>query len=176
VHSTTYRHHGLLLFVVAGLACGASHNPVAPTPEDDVSTATSVSTVRRAPDPGEGERLPLPNMLAVVQQIAREHPEALRHSCQPDGGTWEFMDLVVETLREQDTRWAYNAKRGDFHDLSHDVVFYHWGAGPSEGSTEGYVVDIIVDHCGDHPGPAWWDATDETFRAGTTGGYIYPRP
>jgi hypothetical protein len=166
------------LLISAGLACGARPSPTAPTEgEADAAAAPPpVASVRRAPDPDPGERLPLPGLFAVVQQIAAEHPHALQHSCQPHGESWEFMDRVVEALREHDSRWAYNAKRGGFHDPSHDAIFYHWGAGPSEGSTEGYIVDIIVGHCGDRPGPSWHDVTEETFWSGTTGGYLYPRP
>jgi hypothetical protein len=175
--SLTFRYLCVVLWIGASLACGSRPNPVGPT--DDHAETVAVppaSTVRRAPDPGHGERLPLPDLFFVVQQVASEHPHALQHSCQPHGGSWEFMDRVVESLREHDARWAYNAKRGNFHDPSHDAIFYHAGAGPSEGSTDGYIVDIIVGHCGDRPGPSWFDVSDDTYWGGTTGGYLYPRP
>jgi hypothetical protein len=130
----------------------------------------------RAPDPPPGQRLPLPNMFSIVQRVANANPGALRNSCQDQGGSWEFMDLVVDEMRLVDSRFSYNAKRGNFNDPSQDVVFYHWGAGPSEGSTQGYVVDIMLGHCGPSPTPAWIDQTDITFRSNTTGGYMYPRP
>jgi hypothetical protein len=147
--------------------------PPAPAPPAPAPTPPPGS---RAPDPPAGQRLPLPDMFWVVQQVARDYSHALRNSCQSHGGTWEFMDRVVDELRRHDRRWSYNAKRGNFNDPSHDVVFYHWAAGPSEGSREGYIIDIIVSHCGSNPQPAWQDMTAVTFQGGTTGGYIYPRP
>ena len=46
------------------------------------------------------------------------------------GGSWQFMDQVVDTLRTYDTRWGYNGKRGNANDPSKDVVAYHYGPGP----------------------------------------------
>ena len=51
----------------------------------------------RTPDPPPGQRLPLPNMLHVVQQVANARPDLLARSCQEHGGTWEFLNLVVDT-------------------------------------------------------------------------------
>ena len=45
-------------------------------------------------------------------------PGALPNSCQDHGGTWQFMDQVVDTLRTYDTRWGYNGKRGNANDPS----------------------------------------------------------
>jgi hypothetical protein len=123
----------------------------------------------RAPDPAPGQRLPLPNMFHVVQQVASARPDLLRHSCQEHGESWEFLDLVVDTLRTYDTRWGYNWKRGNVGDPSMDVVDYHYGAGPDEGSTEVYIIDIIGGHCGPNPGPVWNDVTDVTRSQGTIG-------
>jgi hypothetical protein len=123
----------------------------------------------RTPNPPPGQRLPLPNMSGVVQQVAREYPAALRNSCQSHGGTWEFMDRVVDRLRQYDTRWGYNWKRGNVGDPSHDVVDYNWGSQPDEGTIQVYIIDIIVGHCGPNPSPGWLDVTDVTFNSGTIG-------
>lgn len=130
----------------------------------------------RTPNPTSG-RLPLPNMLHVVQQVIDENPGILapNRSCQDPahGGHpvtgWEFLDTVVDTLRLHDTRWGYNGKRGNVNDPSQDVVAYHWGAGPSEGSTQVYIIDIMFQHCGSNPQPAWIDQTGETARQGSIG-------
>jgi hypothetical protein len=90
-------------------------------------------------------------MSHVVQQVAAARPDLLRNSCQEHGGSWGFMDVLVDTLRTYDTRWGYNWKRGNVGDPSHDVVNYHWGAGASEGSTQVYIIDVIVGHCGSNP-------------------------
>lgn len=123
----------------------------------------------RAPDPAAGQRLPLPNMFHVVQQVARARPDLLRNSCQEHGGSWGFLDLVVDTLRTYDTRWGYNWKRGRVGDPSMDVIDYHYGAGSDEGSTNVYIIDIIGGHCGPSPNPVWNDVTEVTRRQGTMG-------
>jgi hypothetical protein len=105
----------------------------------------------RAPFPAWGE--------AVVRQVASQRPDLLARSCQEHGGTWEFMDLVIDTLRLQDTRWGYNWKRGIVGDPSLDVINYHWGAGGDEGARNNYTFDIILGHCGS-PSPVFIDITD----------------
>ena len=114
-------------------------------------------TVRenRTPDPPPGGRLPVPNRLGVVEQIARQFPGALRHSCQEHGGSWEFMDRVVDALRLEDSRWGYNCKRGNCGDPSQDVLAYHHLAGPTTTGVTVRTVDIISGHCGTNPGPFW---------------------
>jgi hypothetical protein len=123
----------------------------------------------RTPDPPPGQNLPLPNMAHIVDQVAQEYPGALKNSCQGQGGTWEFMDRLVDRLRLYDTRWGYNWKRGRVGDPSHDIVDYHYGPGSEEGSTRVYIIDVIGGHCGSSPGPSWNDVTDETQAAGAIG-------
>jgi len=123
----------------------------------------------RTPDPAPGQRLPLPDMSWLVRQVANDYPAALRNSCQSNGGTWEFMDRVVNELRRYDTRWGYNWKRGNVGDPSLDVVDYHYGPGADEGSTDVYIIDIIGGHCGSSPSVGWTDVTDVTLQSGTIG-------
>jgi len=111
----------------------------------------------------------MPNMSHVVAQVAAVRPDLLRNSCQEHGGSWGFMDALVDTLRTYDTRWGYNWKRGHVGDPSLDVVDYHWGAGPSEGSTQVYIIDVIGGHCGSNPQPSWGDVTDVTYSNGGVG-------
>ena len=119
----------------------------------------------RGPDNG-----PLPSYgESVVRAVAAANPSALQNSCQDSGGSWQFMDQVVDTLRTYDTRWGYNGKRGNTHDPSKDVVAYHYGPGPDEGSTDVYIIDIIGGHCGPTPSPIWNDVTQATLSANTIG-------
>lgn len=130
--------------------------------------AAPVSGANRTPDPAPGTRLPLPNRSGVVNAAYSERPDLVRRSCQSRGGTWEFMDYLVDKLREEDNRWGYNGKRGNANDPSEDIVDYHWGAGPSNNSTQVYIMDIMLSHCG-NPGPAWIDQTGVTASQGTIG-------
>ena len=119
----------------------------------------------RAPDNG-----PLPSYgEGVVRAVAAANPGALQNSCQDSGGSWQFMDQVVDTLRTYDTRWGYNGKRGNTHDPSKDVIAYHYGPGPDEGSPDVYIIDIIGGHCGSNPSPIWNDVTQITLSSGTIG-------
>ncbi|MEO7155975.1 MAG: hypothetical protein ABI039_00350, partial [Vicinamibacterales bacterium] len=126
--------------------------------------------------PGEN-RKPRPNDSATVRAVQNAFPASLQHSCQPEGGSWEFMDRVVDALRAKDGRYGYNAKRGNTNDPSLDVVSYFYANGDNiQGRAEVYLFDIIGGHCGSTPSTIWTDVTDVTFNSGTLGRTIYPRP
>jgi hypothetical protein len=108
----------------------------------------------------------------VVQAVARANPGALQNSCQEHGGSWQFLDMVVDTLRTYDTRWGYNGKRGNANDPSLDVVTYNYGSGADQGSTQVYIIDVIGGHCGSTPSPSWNDVTGATLQGGTIGRWI----
>ncbi len=156
----------------------ADFKPAAPVVVTPPTTGTSGPNPNgfRTPDPPPGQRLPLPNMAHVVAQVAAANPADFRHSCQPEGGTWNFMDKLVDTLQAIDLRWGYNGKRGNSNDPSLDIVDYHYGAGPSEGSTQVYIMDTIGGHCSSNPSPIWVNQTDITINSGTIGRYITRRP
>ena len=154
--------------LVGACSYGKSSSPTAPTQTDAIQ-GTGPAVSNRTPDPEEGTRLGLPDMSATVSRLASERQDAFRNSCQDHGGSWEFLDLVVDDLRRQDTRWGYNWKRGNVGDPSKDVIDYHWGRGDDEGSTEVYIIDIIGGHCGGNPYPIWNDVTDATYNSGTVG-------
>jgi hypothetical protein len=124
------------------------------------SARVQVRHAYRAPDPPAGQRLPMPNPLPYVQEVRNQYPDAFRNSCQDQGGTWEFMDRLVDRLRLVDLRYAYNGRRGDPNFVGRDEVAYHYGAGPSENSRDVYVWDVIAGHCGSNPQPANLDMTE----------------
>ena len=164
--STLGRTFLSVLVLIASTACNLEKSaPTGPAysdlPASKLGRAGGGSgTANRTPDPEPGTQLGAPNMAHVVAEIAASHPDALRNSCQEHGGSWEFMDLVVDALRRHDTRWGYNWKRGNEGDPSLDVVNYHWGPGQDEGSSDVYTFDVILGHCGDSPTAAWSDLTD----------------
>jgi hypothetical protein len=126
----------------------------------------------RTPDP-QGGALPLPGYGAsVVQQVAALFPHLLASSCQEHGGSWGFMDAVVDTLRSYDTRWGYNGKRGNPNDPSMDAITYHYSGGPDHGSTDVYIIDVVGGHCGPTPSPSWNDVTAATRNGGSIGRWI----
>lgn len=115
---------------------------------------------------------PPPDGSAIVEQVAALHPDWLLNSCVETGGDNAFLFEVVRRLRAQDDRWGLNWKRGVIDDLSQDVVDYHWGEGPSEESTDVYIIDMIGGHCpkdATPPQPSWIDVTQATLDAGTVG-------
>ena len=138
--------------------------------------ASGGGTGYRTPDPVGGARLPRPNNSAQVQAFSTANPSFLRNSCQLDGGNWNFMDGVTDMLRGIDMRYGYNCKRGNCNDPSLDVISYHYGAGPDEGSSQVYCTDLISGHCGSTPGLIWNDVTDVTLSSGTVCKVTAKRP
>ncbi len=140
------------------------------------ATTATTSTADSGPVPGEPSGPPqsvfpdpAPDGYAIVEQVAAEHPDWLKNSCLEMGGNNEFLFEVVRRLRPLDDRWGLNWKRGVIGDMSQDVVDYHYGDGVSEGSTEVFIIDVIVGHCGDDPQPGWIDVTQATLDADTIG-------
>jgi hypothetical protein len=132
----------------------------------------------RTPDPPPGSRLPLPNETAIVFDEYNNNREDWRHSCQEhlhERG-WIWLDKLIDRLRTKDLRWGYNGKRGNPNDPSLDVIDYHHGAGDSQGSTAVYIIDVLFQHCGSNPAPAWIDQTAATAEGRSIGRWMYPRP
>jgi hypothetical protein len=142
-----------------------------PTP-----TGSPSPTGFRTPDPPAGQRLPRRNDIATVFAYDALHPGQLRNSCQLEGGSWAFMDGVVDSLQAIDLRYGYNCKRGNCNDPSLDVISYHWGPGNDEGSADVYCTDLISGHCGSSPGIIWNDVTGVTLDSGTICRVIFTRP
>lgn len=113
----------------------------------------------RTPNPPPGQRLPLPDRFAVAQEVARQFPGDLRNSCVETGGNNTWLFRLVQRLRQEDTRWGLNWKRGRYGDLSQDIISYNWGSEADEGTRNIYILDVIVGHCGSSPGPFWLNQT-----------------
>jgi hypothetical protein len=138
--------------VVAGNACGST------TAGNEVAfTITDIGgSGPRTPDPPPGQMLPLPGYGAsVVASVAAAYPHDLANSC--GNNVWLFR--VVQALRQRDSRWGLNWKRMVVGDMSQDVVTYNFGAGPDEGTTNVYAIDVISSHCG-NASWNWLDITD----------------
>jgi hypothetical protein len=118
-------------------------------------TRGPISTGARTPNPPPGVRLPEPVRFHVVLAVANQYPHFLFNSCQEHGGTWDFMDTLVDTLRIEDTRWGYAWKRGVVGDPLQDLVAYNWSGDPDEGTRNIYTIDVLLGHCGSAPTPTW---------------------
>jgi hypothetical protein len=132
-----------------------------------------------APISQPGTRITIhPNDSDIPRAVASAFPAAFRNSCQPEGGSWEYMDRTVDALRARNGRYAYNAKRGNMNDPSLDVIGFYRGpdANNLHGSSDSYIIDIIGGHCGSTPSSIWNDVTDITYSSGTLGRSMYPRP
>ena len=124
-------------------------------------------------------------MVHIVQRAADEHPEKLAAAWDPVNRRWiesnkEFLDIVIDALREVDARWGYNCVRGDCNRISIDAAAYYRGAGTerdAQRSTDVAIIDFLAGAPdGSTPRPAWTDITEETRRHNTIGRWIYPRP
>jgi len=123
----------------------------------------------RAQNPLPGQRLPLPDLSNVAYAIGNAYRGDLRASCVGSGGNNVWLYRLVQALRQHDTRWGLNWKRGNRGDMSQDAVTYNFSADADEGTTNVYIIDVISDHCGGNPQAAWIDNTEATRQAGTIG-------
>jgi hypothetical protein len=137
------------------VAAACSQSPSSPSSSKVAPAEITMTRTKRAPDPALGTRLPLPDHFYVVAMVAAQHPEALARSCPEQGGSWEFLDRVLEALHAEDSRWGYNRKSAVPGGVSTDVVVYNYSAGPDEGTANAYEVDILSDQCGNDARPAW---------------------
>jgi hypothetical protein len=103
----------------------------------------------RPPDPPAGQVLPLPAYAeGVVRAVGTQAATLLAQSCIEQGGSFAFLDLVVDTLRRQDARFGYACRHGDCLNVSPDRIAYHATAGPTTpGVTGVHTVDIIESYC-----------------------------
>ena len=87
--------------------------------------------------------LPLPaGAQGTVLQLGATN-SALIHQC-----SFAFVDALLATLRQSDTRWGYVCKRGSCSDISMDVIAYHATSGPDvQGATGTYEIDVIGNSC-----------------------------
>ena len=113
-------------------------------------------------------------MRDVIVATANAYRADLRNSCVEHGGNNVWLFRLVNALRQRDSRWGLNWKRGNRGDMSQDVVNYNFGSGPDEDSTNVYIIDTIGGHCGNNPGPNWEDVTQKTRDGGTIGLALLP--
>jgi hypothetical protein len=149
--------------VSGGLVTAVGEGEVVITATVGALSATSrlrVSFAPRTPDPAPGQRLPLPaDILGTVSRINARQPTLMFSQSCPRGikyVTSPWLDFIVDGLREIDSRWGYNAKPtktaadngGVPVVAAGDEIAYNYSANPDEGSTEVYLIDILLSHCG----------------------------
>jgi hypothetical protein len=120
----------------------------------------------RTPDPPPGQILPLPDMRGVLAQFAdtsNSCPRGIQYVNNP----WQ--DRVIDAFRQVDSRWGYNGKptrtadqNGGFPVVAAgDEAAYHFSAGPSQGSPDVHLVDMLISHCGGSSTIGWRVFTGE---------------
>jgi hypothetical protein len=121
----------------------------------------------RPADPPPGQRLPLPDMQGVLARFSDASdscPRGLKYVNNP----WQ--DRVIDAFRQIDSRWGYNGKPTKSAEVDNngvpvtaagDEAAYHYGAGPSHGSFEVHLVDMLIGHCGSFPTLTWRVFTGE---------------
>lgn len=125
-------------------------------------TVRSSSGSGRPADPPPGQRVPMPDIRAFLEQTANAQAELLLDYSCPRGlkyVTNPWLDYMIDRLRTLDTRWGYNGKpnrsaadnSGVPVVAAGDEIAYHFGAGPDEGSPDVYLIDILLGHCGSTP-------------------------
>jgi len=156
------RHAIALLAVVTLTACDIrldlADSPTAPAGPTITNTNTNTSTnnndrsdtipsTSTPSSPNDGAAaLPLPSYgEAVTRDVAAANPALLANSCQEKTGeaAWQFLDLLVGTLRARDQRWGYLCKDANCLAFGRDVLTYKATA----ADTGIWIVDVIGNHC-----------------------------
>lgn len=125
----------------------------------------------------------IPNCQHIVEQLARDYPQEWRKAHNPSGGgpeTEAFIRRLAYVLHTTvDARFGLNGKRGNYNDISDDVV--NWigegvGSDPKTGSPV-TVIDVIVGAGGANPQPSWQmlnNPAEPSHRG--PGGWVKPEP
>lgn len=151
--------------VMAFTTVGAT-TPTTPTTPTDPN-APPVGP--RPNDPPAGSRLPLPNARPFIDAMSGQLgtlnscPYGRKYSSNP------WLDKLLDNLRASDARWGYNGKptrtaadnNGFPVTCAGDEIAYHYGAGDSLNSTNVYLIDALVGHCGPSPQTGYRDFTGE---------------
>jgi hypothetical protein len=157
--------------VIAGNACGTTASrTISFTVQGSPANPGFPRSGPRTPNPPPGRVLPLPSYgESVVQAMANAYRGDLENSCVEHGGNNVWLFRVVNALRQRDSRWGLNWKRGNRGDMSQDIVTYNYGSNPDEDTTDVYIIDAIGGHCGGGPDWAWFDQTGATRNGGGIG-------
>ena len=142
--------------VVAVSPCGASTSLEATFTIENLSGSGP-----RTPDPPPGQLLPVPSYgEAVMYETAARFPGDLANA----GGSRMWLYRLVHELRKRDSRWGLNYKRGQYGDLSRDIVAYNPTNRPDNLESQIYLFDVVyqIDFAN---GPFWGDATHDTWSA-----------
>ena len=154
--------------VVANNACGNTMSA-----EVSFTIASLVNpNAPRSPNPPAGTIIPRASLgyaLGIIQQVARTYRGDLQNSCRDFGGNNIFMFRVVQALRQVDSRWGLNDKRGHGGDMSQDIIAFNPTDRPDNGEAQIYIYDVIAGHCTGNPDVWMNDVTDVTWAGGNSG-------
>ena len=95
----------------------------------------------------------VPNLLSHVQILASQNTVAFSSSCM----SWDFIDLVIEELRDHNERFGYNCEQGNCTAYSTNRVAFYTGSGSTSDSADGSgeVVVVEVVDCTSNPSLTW---------------------
>lgn len=136
------------VFVQAHNACGDTNSiPVAFTLGSSAPPGPGGGT--RTPNPPPGQLLPAPTYgQSVVDVVSRQYAGDLANACNSRA----YLFRLLNALRQRDTRWGLNWKRGHAGSLSTDVITYNPTDRPDEGESRVYLFDVVGAICeGNYP-------------------------
>jgi hypothetical protein len=103
---------------------------------------------------------------AIVNSVGAQNPFDVHNSCREEGGNMMFVFKALARLRQIDTRWGLNLKRGN-QGYSEDIITFNPTDRPDNGESQIYLFDIIGGHCGPNPiVDGLNDVTGATWSAG----------
>jgi len=124
----------------------------------------------------------VPNYQHVVEEMARQYPDAWHHAHRGGPRTEEFVRLLTARLHQIDPNIGLNGKRGNPNDISDDALNYkgvsvYGDVDPTRGNAPVTVIDFIGGAPSDYNGPdgtpAWNAVTDPKVRP-TLAAWVQP--
>ena len=143
------------------------------------TSTTSTSTTQQGPFTERAERVP--NMQHIVDRLFAQCPNKAQDLYDPSIQDWsdnrEFVDLVIDALREEDTRFGYSVWDAKEH-WATDKIFYYRGTDNPAGSNDVFMVDYIrgkTTNQSIHWGVETYEKVKEDW-PNSNGQWRYPRP
>ena len=153
-------------------------------PKEDGSGGGAVSNGRGNNNNGQDTRRKMPNLYHLTEEVAREHPEALKKSGHNTREGWEFLDRVIQKLHSVDPRfgyrWRHRARNPNDKIISFDMFAYYEGEGNPQGKTNRsgnlIMVDFIYGASTPNPRLRTWRPEHWSKDPNTFSEWVYPRP
>jgi len=115
----------------------------------------------------------IPNLLNLVTELSLDYPVQWKNAHTGNAHTEDFIRLLAWEASKVNERFGLNGKRGNYNDVSNDVLNYFGEGVGHDPKTNApiTVIDVILGAGGPNPKPAWQPFDNPIEHAGP-GGWI----